>query len=274
MCWLLKRRPRRTTKDELDVDAGFSLNLTAEGIRSVPGWDVSTLSAVSAHAADTATDTTRRFAVPSDVMGPQHPLDIDLLDHCLAAVDCVLPYGIEAHLPMCLLCRIRLNRIRRSNPRPADPPAGVACEVVAPGIAAALAAGSASQAVAAGQVWLAGEGDRVLVWIRSVCGSAVTVHPVTFDIAAIDDTGLIFDDFAEIGHPVAIVVSVVGTIQVASLAACLGDLPDLLGWVAGAVASDVPSGLATGAPISGPTDERIEFRQILADEIASLDPLN
>ena len=209
-------------------------------------------------------------------MQQHHPLDIDLLERCLATADRSLPDGVEAHLSVCLLCRVRLNRIRRSNPRPGDPPAGVVCPAVSSGLAATLAAGSAPETAAAGQVWVAGGGDRVVVWVRSVCRAAVVVHPVTVDIDAVDDTGLIVDGFAAIGRPVAIVAGVVGTVPMASLVVCLGDLPvgRFLRRVAAAAASGISSGLATGTPIYGPADERIEFRQILADEIAALDPLD
>ena len=204
-----------------------------------------------------------------------HPLDIDLMGYALGSSDDSRAADISDHLDVCLLCRIRLARIRRSGLQPEAALPGVAPREVSPTILSTLSSARRPGSITPGQVWLAGSVQRMLVWVRAALDSAVNVYAMTLDIEAADDTTLIIDEFEAIGHPVAIMCSVVGTVPNEQLSVYLGDLNVQadLERISASASSDLAVGLTTGAPITSQADERIEFRQILADELASLDPI-
>lgn len=203
-----------------------------------------------------------------------HPLDIDLLECAVDPAADPQPARVSDHLSSCLLCRIRLARIRRADIQPATAPAEVLHSEVSQRVLALLAAERAPDSVAPGQVWLAGGARRMPLWVRAVLDNAVSVYAVTLDIEAADDTELIVDEFEAIGHPVAIISSVVGTVPKERLAICLGELDVRreLEHIAGASSSGLTAGFTTGVPITSRTDERVEFRRFLAGDLASLDP--
>ena len=199
-----------------------------------------------------------------------HPLDIDLLEYALSAPPGPQAASASDHLNACLLCRIRLADIQL-----AAAPSEVAYLEVSHRVLAALTAERHPSSIAPGQVWLAGGARRLLVWVRAVLDSAVSVCAVTIDVDAADDTTLVVDEFEAIGHPVAIMTSVVGTVPKKRLAVYLGDLDVQreLEHIADSASSGLAAGFTTGASITSRADERIAFRQVLADELASLDPI-
>ena len=204
-----------------------------------------------------------------------HPLDIDLLECAVGPAADPQPARVSDHLSACLLCRIRLARIRRADIQPATAPAEVVHSEVSQRVLAVLTAERAPDSVAPGQVWLTGGARRMPLWVRAVLDNAVTVYAVTLDVEAADDTELIVDEFEAIGCPVAIMASVVGTVPKERLAIYLGDLDVRreLEHIAGASSSGLTAGFTTGVPITSRTDERIEFRQFLADELAAMDSI-
>ena len=127
-----------------------------------------------------------------------------------------------------------------------------------------------------GQVWLAGHPQRVLIWIRSATVHALTVHPVTIDVAFADDTALIVASCPTINEPAAIFTSVVATVPPGALVAYLGDLlvDENINSLAKSNLTGAVTDLPTGQPIISFADERLEFRQLLADEVVALDPVD
>src|SRR5687767_9863624 len=111
---------------------------------------------------------------------PAHPLDIDLLGVALGDTDATLAAEVAEHLGTCLLCRVRMTRLRRGGAVPLGDPAtstpvtslptplGVDRPSVSTAVLAVLDDGARPDAVAAGQVWLAGDRHRLLVWVRTV----------------------------------------------------------------------------------------------------------
>jgi len=205
-----------------------------------------------------------------------HPLDIDLLGVTIGDADAELATDVAEHLVTCLLCRVRMARLRRSGAVPSAPPTGVDLPLLSPDVLAVLDDVARPDTVAAGQVWLAGGSHRLLVWVRAVRSDRVVAHPVTLDVDAVDDTALIVD-LPALGSPVAVVTSIVGTVPVSTLVAHVGDLDigdDVDRLRAAATAGTAELDLPTGRPISGPADERLELRQLLADDLAALDALD
>jgi hypothetical protein len=203
-----------------------------------------------------------------------HPLDIDLLGVALGDADAELATEVADHLDTCLLCRVRMARLRRSDAVPSAPPSGVDHPSVSPAALAVLDDAVRPDALAAGQVWLAGSSRRLLVWVRAVRADRVVAHPVTMDVDGVDDTALLVDDLPALGGPAAVVTSIVGTVPVRTLVSYVGDLvvgEEVERLRAAAAAGTAELDLPTGRPITGPTDERLELRQLIADDLAALD---
>jgi len=206
----------------------------------------------------------------------EHPLAIDLLAYAAGDLDGSAVSMLEDHLRGCLLCRIRLGRIRRHDTSAGSPPLDAARPPVPAALLDALNPDRKSPVPGAGQVWLAGREQRVLVWIRTSTDRALTAHPMTIDIDQVDDTALIVDACPTIDEPVAIVTSIVATVAPDALVAHLGDLPvaEHVDAIVESSLTGIASNLPTGLPITSPADERLEFRQLLADAVAALDPVD
>ena len=204
-----------------------------------------------------------------------HPLDVDLLAHVLG--EPISPTNaLEGHLGDCLLCRVRAARLRRS--LPADQrDDGVPEALVAPAVPAAvrelLAEPAARPEPAPSQLWLASRGtSRLLVWLRAVRAADAIVHPVVLDVDAVDDSGLIVEVPA-IGMTAAVVTSLVGNVPLTALDRYVEvlDVADDAETVRQAqITKKTEHDLRVGAPLSGPADERLEARQLIADELAAL----
>jgi hypothetical protein len=115
----------------------------------------------------------------------------------------------------------------------------------------------------AGELWRARPpgGDPVtLVWLRSVGpAGAVVVVPASFDTEFADDSTLVVPaEASPLGLPLALHLSLETTIDPEALLDRLGQL-DIAGW-------------PVGPRIVSPLDERIEYRQALADRLAELGP--
>ena len=208
--------------------------------------------------------------VPS--MADDDLLDDELLAYALGESDPASAAAAEAHLADCLFCRIRLNRIKIDDPR-LEPPAFAVSHPPVSEEALKLLAAHLPARIESDQVWYAqGEHSQLMVWVsHEPIGffDAVIAHPVTTNIDAVGPNALIVD-LPKIGA-VAVFSSIIGLVFKSKLVAHLGDLD---------IASDLQriyngdrSGLETGRPITDPNDERIEFGQFLADQLADLYPI-
>lgn len=206
--------------------------------------------------------------------GPYHPSESDLLRYALEEFDRPAGADMQAHLAGCLYCRIRINRIRCRDPRLEPPrhapsPASIPEEILGP-----LAANPPAE-VRVGQVWLGQyEHKQAMVWIRSARLGTITAHPITPDIDYVDDLSLIVE-LPNAGYPAAVVSSLVSTVPRKNLVVHLGnlDIESDLRRLDEAARNGTRADLCTGHPITDPADERIEFRQMLNDDLASIDPI-
>jgi hypothetical protein len=204
-----------------------------------------------------------------------HPLDIDLLDFTLGNADEADTSQITEHLGECLLCRVRVARLRRSGAAP-EPltEAGISYPEVSPAVLAVLDRDAGQPEPAANQLWLAGTTHRVILWIESVDDHVAYAHAAYLDVEAADDTSLLTYS-ARLGRDLAVSASVSRSVPLQNLDHYIEDLSirSELKKVLDATYSGVPAeGVATGAPIVDGADERLEFRQLLADDLAELDP--
>lgn len=206
------------------------------------------------------------------------PLDVDLFDYAVRALDHGANATIAGHRNECLLCRVRVARIRRQNPSQGSYPSAHVTVDVSPAVQAVVSGNASPEDVVAGQVWLAGGPRRTLVWIRAVRDRRLICHPATMEIEAADDSTLIVEDFEPLGQPLAVMTSITGTVPSDRLINFVGvlDIAADVNRLRKASVSGVPPaelGWPTGPPMTGPADERLELRQLLADDLAALDPI-
>ena len=106
--------------------------------------------------------------------GYRHPLDVDLADFAGDLVDAVQRESVEDHLSWCLLCRIKVRRLRDALGRPsetqgaAQPRPNIHQEIAARAgtvIPQILPRAVSPDRPAPGQLWAAENGERVLVLV-------------------------------------------------------------------------------------------------------------
>ena len=214
------------------------------------------------------------FQMPS--LADDDLLDDELLEYALGESAPASVAVADAHLADCLFCRIRLNRIKIQDPR-LEPPAFAVSAPPVSEEALKLFAADSPASVESDQVWYARSEDaQLMVWVsHEPLGffGTVMAHPVTVNIDAVDHSALIVA-LPKIG-PVAVFSAIVGLVPKSKLVAHLGDLDiasDLWRLYNG-VRPDPETGHRTGRRITDPNDERIEFIQFLADQLADLYPI-
>ena len=148
------------------------------------------------------------FQMPS--LADDDLLHGELLEYALGESDPASAATAEAHLADCLLCRIRLNRIKIDDPR-LEPPAFAVSHPPVSEEALKLLAAHPPARIESDQVWYArGEHSQLMVWVshEPIGFDAVIAHPVTTNIDAVGPNALIVD-LPKIG-PVAVFSSIIG----------------------------------------------------------------
>ena len=211
--------------------------------------------------------------------GVRHPLDIDLADFVSDLVDEAQREALDDHLGGCLLCRIKVRRLRDAlgEPPKARYPARSGADVSvgnSAGLSVTAPRVSVADAnlgrLAPGQLWAAGKEERLLVLVVRERNRRVVVVPVTFDVLAADDETIVVEAaLSPFEMAIAVYPALLTELPKSSLEACFGQLVkagDVDQLLAGALL-----GTARGELIDGPTDPRLEFRQILADHLGALE---
>ena len=211
----------------------------------------------------------------------RHPLDVDLADFAGDLVDEAQRQALEDHLSGCLLCRIKVRRLRGALEEPPEAPCPARSGADAStGINAWLGVAAPRVSVAEvsvdrlwpGQVWAAGNEERLLVLVLREGNGHVFVAPVTFDVLAADDEAILVEPSqSPFEIPMAVYPMLAADLPRASLAACFGQLVEP-GDVDQLLAGALP-GTTRGEPMDGPTDPRLEFRQMLADRLGALEEI-
>ena len=172
------------------------------------------------------------------------------------------------HLELCLMCRIRVQRITGTapfdnvgvrdlvvaefGPLQFDPPAGNAPD---------------GSKVACGELWVTIAGDLVVI-CNVLAWAAVVVAPVVFDVSVADSASLVVAAaVSPIGVDIVILSSTINSVTTKALAARVIAVRacNLLELV------DGDRGVTTGAPIVSVTDRRLDARQFASDAIVRLD---
>lgn len=204
----------------------------------------------------------------------KHPLDIDLLAMVRGDLAPDSRLQLESHAQSCLLCRIRIGRLTRAAGLQWPSSGTVALPTGSVPLSSDLLTSFETRAEnpipAMGQLWLVGADEYLMLWIRKANESSLVCHPVTLDVEVADDKTLVIDEKqSPIGVPLALWSGIIGDVRQSNLSRFLGELDvrasiDALQSRPG----DHHGGIEVGLAISDPTDERIEYRQLLADRLA------
>jgi hypothetical protein len=213
-----------------------------------------------------------------------HPTESELADLALGGLDEARSSTVSGHLRACLPCRILFDRLGRGlpdlpEPPPGDPPGGPHTTIPAAALGAIAAADRPRTGPRPGELWRARQapGDpATLVWVRALGPTGTLVVPVSLDVELADEHALIVPATASpLGTPLAVHVPVETTIDERHLLDRLGSV-DIAAQVASLHAATLTGepvpGLNVGPPVASPLDERIEYREMLADRLARLAP--
>jgi len=210
-----------------------------------------------------------------------HPTESELAELALGRLDEARSSSVVGHLRSCLACRILSDRLSRGVPTlpVGDPPGGSNASVPEAVLAAVVAADRPEAGAQPGDLWRARHrrgGPVTLVWLRALGPTGVAVVPVTFDTELADEYTLIVPAATSpLAIPLAFHVSVETTVDAAYLLDRLGSV-DIAATV-----ELVRVARERGEPVRGPSvgpnivsrlDERVEYREALADRLAELAP--
>ena len=196
-----------------------------------------------------------------------HPLDTDLLDFVEGSLDDAGSDAVETHLAICLLCRIKRQRVTGVAPIELTDVRGVSVPEFG-AIEIEDAPGTAAQS---GELWLTASDEATMVLVRSVRANdyGIVVVPVTLDVEAADSGALLIDTSASpLATPIAIYDRLPVSLSPSALSGRVSPLRgdvDLLSLVAG------DPGVSRGSPLDGPSDPRLEVRQYLSDRLVALE---
>lgn len=116
-----------------------------------------------------------------------------------------LSLAAARHLSRCAVCKVRLNRLKRSedlSPPSLGQVAGLSSDtpLVSPQLLHAMqSTRTADLRPAAGELWRAGRHEALLVWVRDVVGThSVEVVPVALDPALADETSIAIEPDATV----------------------------------------------------------------------------
>jgi hypothetical protein len=210
----------------------------------------------------------------------RHPTESALLSFARGQVEGLGAADLSAHLDGCLACRIWETRLRNAEVAEADGPVTARLAAAAPAIPdrlrSALLAPAGAAVPAAGEIWRVGTDEALLVWVRQLADESATVIPVTLDADLADGYTLVVPaGESPLGLDLALISTVEGQVDLRAFRQWVAVLPvgDQITRLRSARGGDVsPAGLLTGSPISRGGDQRLEYRQLLADLLAGLAP--
>jgi hypothetical protein len=228
---------------------------------------------------------------PLDETDLHHPSESVLADLMLGGLDEARSSSVAEHLRACPPCRILFDRLSQGLPElPIGDLAGDPAAVPEAALGAIAAADRPDAGPRQGELWRARRrpGDPVILVLVRVLGPAgPAVVAVSLDTELADDHTLIVPAVSSpLGTPLAVHLAIEATVDARCLLDRLGsvdvDLDHGLVEVDADLAEAAESvhtaqdegererGSSMGPAIVSPLDERIEYRQALADHLAEL----
>jgi len=214
----------------------------------------------------------------------QHPTTLALA----AARDTSDPKtaAIRQHLSGCVACRVRAARLQHavSPGAPSEDSVARILEASAPvpGILASMTAARDQDLPRPGEIWRVGRDEALLVWVRRVFDDAVDAIPASLDVELADqETVFLPAGSTPLGLPIALLTGVrthVGLpafVQRIGFFDASGSIQEVMSAAReGRAPEGVQTGPPNGPPIETEDDQRIEYRQAIADLLADLAPGN
>jgi hypothetical protein len=207
----------------------------------------------------------------------EHPTALTLAS---ALTDPSIAAQIENHVDICLACRVRMARLQHSTSETEVPSQGSVQRILdasSPGpLVLEKLTVTDDAAPLPGQLWRVGRDEALLVWVRRVFDGALDVIPAVLDVELADEeTLLVPASDTPLGMDLALMTSVRGRVDRRAFLQLLGqvDAAEQVEALLTAVRTGQPPGaIQTGPTISDERDQRIEYRQVLADLLLDLSP--
>lgn len=212
-------------------------------------------------------------------MSELHPTADQLLDYVSDRLESANTDVVD-HLANCTLCRVHLDRLRKAT-RPYAPASALSTgEVEAPSLSPAiqrLLNARPDSPPTAGEVWRVGLSTAHLAWVRKVLDAeTLDVIPLVLDIDMADDESLIIPpEQTDLELPLAAITPLRTHIHTGSMLGLLGRLDiasEIEDLIAASKGPRESIGVPTGLAITDPGDSRLEYRQVLREELSQLSP--
>lgn len=188
--------------------------------------------------------------------------------------------AIRQHLTACVACRVRAARLWHEL-APGDPAHDAVTRILeastpGPAILASFSAERDPGPPRPGDIWRIGRNEPVLGWVRQVFSDAIDIIPVVLDIELADQESVFLPPEATpLGMPLALLTGIRGHVGPRALLQRIGYVHAFAAVrevMAAARDGRVPDGVAAGPPIDSDDDQRVEYRQVIADLLADLAP--
>jgi hypothetical protein len=202
-----------------------------------------------------------------------HPSTLQLAGHAADP-------AIGQHLAACVACRVRAARLwhELAPGEPADDAVARILEASSPGpaILASFSAERDAGPPRPGDIWRIGRDEPILGWVRQVFGDAIDIIPVVLDIELADQESVFLPpESTPLGMPLALLTGIRGHVGPRALLQRIGYVHAFAAVkevMAAARDGRMPNGVAVGPPIASDDDQRVEYRQVVADLLADLAP--
>jgi len=188
--------------------------------------------------------------------------------------------AVRQHLEACVACRVRAARLWHEL-LPGDPGEDAVTRILqasspGPAIIATFTRERDPGPPRPGEIWRAGRDEALLVWVRQVFSDAIDVIPVVLDIELADQESVFLPaESTPLGVPLALLTGIRGHVGPRAMLQRIGYVHAFSAVrevMAAARAGRPPAGVAVGPPIDSDDDQRVEYRQVIADLLADLAP--
>lgn len=206
-----------------------------------------------------------------------HPTSIALASALDSGVDAT---AIREHLEGCLACRVRMARLEHAEAIEGPHRSNVAriLEASTPGpeVLGRLLAEPKGGDPGPGQLWRVGRDEALLVWVRRVLDDSIDVIPAVLDVDLADQQTVLLPSTATpLGMELALMTGVRAHIHRQAFLQYLADvdaMDEVNEAITAARTGREPQGISVGPPIESANDQRLEYRQVLADLLTDLGP--
>jgi hypothetical protein len=212
---------------------------------------------------------------------PDHATELEMVDLLAGDLDGESAARVADHARTCLACSMQLDRIAVGLPDLPDANVRAAASVSVAGSVLAAVAGADRPRSGArpGELWRARARDSdvvMMVWVRARTPKATVVVPASLDTDYADEhTVIVPAEASPLGLSLALHTAVESAIDPGTLVDRLG-LVDAMADVDAARAAFAagvrPDSVTVGPSIASPLDERVEYREALARQMADLAP--